>query len=692
MELLSPAGNVKHVEVAIKNKSDAVYGGLKNWNARHKALNFSVAEYNESVRQLHQNNIKFFLTLNTLVLDDEIDEIIKFLKDPETELPDAIIIADIGLIQKIRQELPNIPLHFSTQFGAHNKDDIKLIEYLGGERAILARELTLNEVNKLKDNTNIELECFVWGSQCMSFSGLCFFGSLINGGSGNRGKCIITCRDVYTAGANTGNLLYIPDLDSINLIPQLKGIDCIKLEGRRRNPKELAQVINQIRNGEKSTIENGYFYGKTVDKNKLFELVNSRIKPVYPINELDLIDKSDVFIEYKNSKPIKFVEPHNDENIYYVYSEIKNNFDINKKNLSYELTLEDNKVSEVLYVNHKGEGKTFTSIDNNFIEINFYELIEQINNLNDKINVYKLKYKRTKDNKYLISKKMLEEIIEYTKNDCTDIEYTPVHNFKGITKLYVETNDEKVVDEIINNDFVKVIYNISSFDNFKDIKEIVDKYSDRIIYKLPLFNWESENSVDYYKYLENKDVMFTRLAQLLISKDITFKNKYIDYTVYIWNKEALEFVKQFGINNFTASPELSYGQNINIFKGHSTQFIIGGKLPLMYSRQCFKHLYGCSKCLNNNIKPIKNEDKQMDFEIMCEKDHRFLIYKEPILNDYTKVSSYDFVSYRYVTYGQSIEQIKNSIEMFKNKDYYLSMKKDENWINAYENNVIESRC
>ena len=245
MEILSPASNLEHIKVAIDEKANAVYGGLKKWNARNKAINFTTEEYNYLIDELHKNGIKFYLTLNILMLDEEISEVINFLKN--NKLPDAFIVTDVGLINELYKEFPQVPLHFSTQFGIHNLDDIDFIKALNGERAILSRELTLEELNKIKVNTDIETECFIWGSQCLSFSGLCFFGTLINGGGGNRGKCIITCRDIYSIDNKKGNYLYVPDMDCINLISKLDGIDCLKLEGRRRNPKEVKQILNQIK-------------------------------------------------------------------------------------------------------------------------------------------------------------------------------------------------------------------------------------------------------------------------------------------------------------------------------------------------------------------------------------------------------------------------------------------------------------
>ena len=329
MEILSPSSNMEHIKVAIDHKANAVYGGIKKWNARNKAINFSNEEYNYLINELHKHGIKFFLTLNILMLDEEIDEAIEFLKN--NTLPDSFIVTDIGLIRRLKSEFPNVPLHFSTQFGAHNIDDVNYVKSLGGSRAILARELTLDEINKIEKNTDIELECFVWGSQCLSFSGLCFFGTLINGGGGNRGKCIITCRDIYSVNNELGHYLYVPDMDHINLISKLNKIDCLKLEGRRRNPKEIASILDQINNKIESNNNSGYLYGTDVKDNHLYENINRRSKPICKASEVKNICDNDICIEFIESIPVKFSKEYNNPNVMYMYSEIKKDYKINKK-------------------------------------------------------------------------------------------------------------------------------------------------------------------------------------------------------------------------------------------------------------------------------------------------------------------------------------------------------------------------
>lgn len=691
MEILSPASNMNHIKVAIDGKANAVYGGLKKWNARNKAINFSTEEYNVLIKELHKNNIKFFLTLNILMLDDEIKEVIDFLKN--NTLPDAFIVTDMGLIQELHKEFPNVPLHFSTQFGAHNIDDVNYVKSLAGERAILSRELTLTEINNIKEKTNIELECFIWGSQCLSFSGLCFFGTLINGGGGNRGKCIITCRDIYSINNNQGHYLYVPDMDCINLKSKLDGIDCLKLEGRRRNPKEIKNILEKINNNISSSKTVGYLLGTSIKENHLYEKINTRTKPFMKAKELENINDRDICLEYKNNIPICFSNNYLNDEVMYIYTEIKKSYDINKKNLSLDLLIEDNIIKEVLYMNYKGDGKTFFGNNENLIKIDFDKFIELVESRNPNLNIYKIRYQRKNADKILINSSVYDELIRYILKDCENKKYTITNNDLKFQTIYLDTNDLNVVDKFINDDFVKIIYDISTINNLKNIKKVISEYGDKIIYKLPMFNWKSQNVLPYLSMLENLEVMFTRFTQIYLCKNIKFKKKYVDYTIYVWNKKALKYLQDNGIQEFTASPELSYETNKNIFEDNNMQVIVGGKLPLVYTRNCFSHLFGCSNCKNNqcNTKKIKNNDKNLEFEILCNDDYRYILNKNPMLNDYSKVKITENTTFRYSTLGQSLDLIEKSVNCFKKYNYYAELRKIDFWDKSYECNLEEGK-
>lgn len=690
MEILSPASNVEHIRVAIDEKANAVYGGLKKWNARNKAINFTADEYNRIIEELHKNGIKFYLTLNILMLDEELYEVVDFLN--ANTLPDAFIATDIGLIRILQNKFPQVPIHFSTQFGCHNIDDVNYIKSLGGERAILARELTLNELQEIRKNTDAELECFVWGSQCLSFSGLCFFGTLINGGGGNRGKCIITCRDIYEVNNIKGHYLYVPDMDCTNLISKLSNIDCLKIEGRRRNPIEIKKILRDIYKNNLSTDQKGYLYGTNIQENNLFEQINTRVKPTCKSTELQNVDNNDVLVEFSNNHPIKFVnEPGN--NIYYLYTEIKKPYLVNKKNIFLEISTKDNLITSVLYLNHKGEGKTFFSDNNELIEIDFDQLVNEIELNNQEINVYKIKYIKT-DKKIFMNKNIYKDLLDYINNDCKKINYNVIHNnnFK-LKKIYLETKELDVIEKFCNDPFIKVIYDIETHKKLSNISDVVKKYGNKIIYKLPLFNWKSQDVLSYYKELRNQEVMFTRLTQINLCKNIKFKKKYVDYTIYIWNNETLKYLIENGVTEFTGSPELSYERNKKIFSKNNFQMIIGGKLPLVYSRSCFSHIFKCTNCniCKNKKKDIFNVDKTLDFEIYCNDDYRYILNSQPILNDYRKVNVSDNTSFRYIATTQSIENIEKTISSFKNSNYYNLLLKDDYWNHSYECNLLEGK-
>lgn len=691
MEILSPASNLDHIKVAIDHKANAVYGGLKHWNARNKAINFTTDEYNYLIEMLHRNNIKFFLTLNILMLDEEIEDVITFLKN--NTLPDSFIVTDMGLIRRLHREFPSVPLHFSTQFGCHNIDDVNYVEKLGGERAILARELTQDEVFKIENNTNIEIECFIWGSQCLSFSGLCFFGTLINGGGGNRGKCMITCRDLYSVNNDLGHYLYVPDMDCTNLKSKLSNIDCLKIEGRRRPPDEIAKVLDDINNNIVSKRNAGYLYGLTTDKNNLFEKINSRIKPVMNACELENITPNDICIEYIDGIPIKFSTEYENPNVKYIYTEIKKDYIINKKNLMIDFVLNDNVISEILLVNHKGNGHTFYGNNKHLCELNVDEFIESIEKENENINIYKIKYKRGKEDKLFINSDLISELKEYILNDCKNKQEIRIKNNLKIKQLLLETRDLNIVDEFVNNKKIKIIYDIATTNNLKKLKSIIDEYSDKIIYKLPLFNWKSEELLEYYKLLKDKEVMFTRFTQIDLTKEIKFKKKYVDYTIYVWNKETLEYLKENCIDEFTASPELNFSTNNKILKKEKMQVILGGKLPMVYTRNCFKNIYKCKNCLENrkNIKSIHNEDKNLEFEILCNEEYRYILNKTPILNDYSRLPINDNISYRYCCLGHSIDEIKNVVDSIEKDNYYDYLKSLDTWKNSYECNLIDGK-
>ena len=200
MELLSPAGSPEAVIAAVQNGADAVYMGLGNFNARRGAKNFTPEEFDRAVRYCRIRGCKVYVTLNTLVGDREIESALQTAKLVSHAGADAILVQDLGLASAIRQYLPDIPLHASTQMSIHNLQGVEAAAELGMTRAVLARELNLEQIRYIAKNAPIEVEVFVHGALCFCHSGQCYMSALIGQRSGNRGMCAQPCRLQYSLG------------------------------------------------------------------------------------------------------------------------------------------------------------------------------------------------------------------------------------------------------------------------------------------------------------------------------------------------------------------------------------------------------------------------------------------------------------------------------------------------------------
>ncbi len=247
IELLAPAGSPEGIIAAVQNGADAVYLGLDGFNARRGATNFNDEEFRKAVRYCHIRGAKVYVTLNTLVGDRELGEAAGLARMASDYGADGIIIQDMGLIRVIREALPDIPLHASTQMSVHNLDGVKACADMGLTRAVLARELTLDQIAYISQNAPIETEVFVHGALCFTHSGQCYMSSLIGRRSGNRGACAQPCRMQYSLGGRMDDYpLSLKDNCLINQIHALEeaGVACAKIEGRLKRPEYAAVVSN----------------------------------------------------------------------------------------------------------------------------------------------------------------------------------------------------------------------------------------------------------------------------------------------------------------------------------------------------------------------------------------------------------------------------------------------------------------
>jgi len=249
-ELLSPAGNMESFFAAVENGADAVYFGLKDFSARASAQNFSLDDASKAIAYAHRKSIKVYIALNTLVKTLELERAVDLLIALEEMQPDAIIIQDLGLLYLIQSQFPGFNIHASTQMAIHNLAGVKQLEQLGFKRVVLARELSVAEIKNIAGNTSIEIETFIHGALCYSYSGLCFFSSMIGGRSGNRGKCAQPCRKPYHSKSDEGGYLFsMKDLLTLSGISDLVDarVNSLKIEGRMKSPEYVAVVTDAYR-------------------------------------------------------------------------------------------------------------------------------------------------------------------------------------------------------------------------------------------------------------------------------------------------------------------------------------------------------------------------------------------------------------------------------------------------------------
>ena len=292
-EILAPAGNMETLVAAISAGCDAVYLSGKKYGARAFAANFTDEELIEAVNYAHLYEVKVYVTVNTLIYEDEMDDLLEYVGFLHKIGVDALIIQDLGAMDLIRQTYPNLELHASTQMNIHSLNSVKLLEQFNIKRAVLSRELSIEEVKHIKENTNMEIEIFVQGALCISYSGECLMSTLIGSRSGNRGTCAQCCRMKYDLIKDNKVInkdkypLSTKDLCTLNNIGQLIdiGIDSIKIEGRMKRKEYVYLTVSLYKKAIDSYIENGKVNITEKDIKELKKIFNREFTKGFLFNE-----------------------------------------------------------------------------------------------------------------------------------------------------------------------------------------------------------------------------------------------------------------------------------------------------------------------------------------------------------------------------------------------------------------------
>lgn len=526
VELLAPAQNLACAKAAIIYGADAVYIGANSFGARKNASN-NLEDIKELVNFAHKYNVKIYVTVNTILNDNELKEAEKLINELYKIKVDALIIQDMGLLEL---NLPPIELHASTQCNIRTLEKVKFFEDIGIKRAVLARELSLEKIKEIKQNTNIELECFIHGALCVSYSGNCYMSAYIGGRSANRGECAQACRKKYSITNEKGNfiikdkyLLSLKDLCLKDYIKELvdTGVKSFKIEGRLKDETYVKNVV--------------LYYRKLLDEfDKTSDgVILSDFEP--DINKTFNRGYTTYFIEKNKYDIFNFDTPKSTgEFLGVAYKISKNGFGINT----------DKKISNgdglCFFVDGELKGCYVNKIENNIIYPNII-----------------LKNLKTGDKIYRNFDIEFEKTVKNSKT-------------KRLIKTDLVINDK----EIILNDgiySVKIPYRFDEIAQNKEkmienIKSSFKKTGDSIFYideiqiktdKIPFLKISYMNELrrKLFEFLEEKRVENYKTNFFEKTKYTKYRDEFKDYRLNIHNKKAKEFYEKCEVKNIEYSPE-----------------------------------------------------------------------------------------------------------------------------------------
>ncbi len=722
IELLSPAGNMESLKAAIHNGADAVYLSGINYGARAYASNFTNKELKEAIAYAHLYDVKIYVTVNTLIYEDEVNDAIKYLKFLYEIGTDAVIMQDIGMINLTRKLIPNLEIHASTQAHSCNDETLKLFKDLGVTRVVLARELTLDEINNLK--TDIEREVFVYGALCICYSGCCLMSSYLGGRSGNRGMCAGPCRLPYTLMMDEkkvltkGNyLLSTKELNTLEKLPLIlnSNIQSIKIEGRMKSPEYVGYVTKIFR----YLIDNKDIKNYETNLKKLFNrefttghlfkssIVNSKAPNHQGIKAGDIIS-SNKYIKIKLTEDLS-------QNDGIRFSKSNKGMIVNKLyDINHKLINKASK-GQTIYLdnkfNLKGEKTLLKTFD--------YNLTNKIKNYNLKklfVN-YEIQALEGKPLKITITHNNItdtyqgdivtkaktspitkENIIKHlsklgntpftVKNFNINMDsniFIPVKELNDARRFLTEAIIQKktYVNNHINTTINKKTLphnkniNISAFiSNEEQLKYLLNKVdriytsnynlykkykSSKVYFKLNRTNYNLPN-------YENENLLITELGSLY--KYHNNNNIIGDYTLNVTNSFSTEFLKKKNLSIVNASLECSDTRLKEMLKySNNIETIIYGKIELMIMNYCLiKNNLGCNYCKHKFT--LKNKDN-LNFPIINNHGKNIILSPKPInkIDKILEYQNYGINNFRLDFYDETINEIKNILDKIKAKTH-----------------------
>lgn len=669
LELLAPAGSLKTLKAVIHAGADAVYLGGSMFGARAYANNFNEEELLEAIRFGHIHGRKIILAVNTLLKEYELGQLYDYLRPYYEAGVDAVIVQDMGVMEFIKTHFPNLPIHTSTQMTITNVEGARLLKEQGVERVVTAREMSLEEIQRIHDEVGVELESFIHGALCYCYSGQCLFSSIIGGRSGNRGRCAQPCRLSYEVlqgeksltGHHATPILSLKDMCTLPFLYELAdhGVYSFKIEGRMKTPEYAAGVVSIYRKymdsyldgsripvekkdirallelGNRGGFTNGYYYhhndsdmlsGESASHNKSEGVLQDNIRREYVDTELKEKIKGKLILNKECPAKIEVQ-----------YGKIKVSYQgdmvlvAQNRPLTKEVVTE--KITKTGNTPFVFENLEVTMDDDIFMPVN------QLNQLRrgalEALEEALLKpYERTLPE--LVETSSAETDRQTTGNAIKEkqisgqsLSQTSGQQSAGSsTEVRVLIEDAEQLPAVLKADFVDTVYldcMLYTRENLiHKLSEDIDRVhasGKKVFYVFP-FIFRQQTSLFYEKIMPElkklplNGIMVRSLDEIAFIKEWGNENWQMvsDSNLYTYSNEAAEYFYRLGMIQDTIPVELNRKEILRRENSRS-EMIIYGRLPLMITAQCIhKNTLGCMhqhKVLNLKDRysvhfPVKN--------------------------------------------------------------------------------------
>lgn len=553
IELLAPAGNMESLKAAISAGCDAVYLAGKSFGARSFAGNFSNEEIIEAINYAHLYGVKVYITVNTLIYDNEVESFLEYIDFIHRNNVDAVIIQDLGMLDLVRKTYPNLELHASTQMHIHNNEGVKLASTLGIKRVVLARETDINTIKEIKKNNDIELEIFGAGALCISYSGQCLMSFLIGGRSGNRGSCAQCCRQKYdlivdNKSINHNNyLLSTKDLNTLDYINELidSGIDSIKIEGRMKRCEYVYLTVSLYRKAIDSYLSTGKvnitdkdikelkkIFNREFTKGFLFNEENTQITNDYRPNHLGIqigkvLDYNNGFVTIKLSDTlnindgIRIISKNNDTGI--TITEM-----FNKKT-----KVKNAHIGDIITFKLKDKVNANDIVLKTTDYLQIKEINEKIKNNERKINV---KMCLSMNNDYSLKLTLndgLNEVVVSSDENASKALTNPTTHERIKEQLSKLGNTIYKLEHLEINLDNDLFISISLLNNLR--REAVDKLNNKRMYTIPYVKQDYKINVPDFPKEKNLNILVSDIDTYNKIKNKNYNEIYID-DIDIYNK------------------------------------------------------------------------------------------------------------------------------------------------------------